>query len=87
MGPAKIGQLRGVRFYYKTYRRPPKGGGLKKVILGLALCGHFNTGGQPNPSNAETTFIQSTKTQKKIENHLHPVLLVCIGLLSLGSLR
>ena len=31
-----------------------------------------------NPSNAEATFVQSTRTQK-IEKHLNPVMLVFIG--------
>ena len=32
-----------------------------------------------NPSNAEDTFIQSTRTQNILENHLNPVMLVFIG--------
>ena len=40
-----------------------------------------------NPSNAKATFIQSTMTQKKIENHLNPVMLVFIGKLSLSTVR
>ena len=35
-----------------------------------------------NPSNAEATFVHNTKKQKKIENHLNPIMLVFIGVLS-----
>ena len=33
---------------------------------------------QLNPSNAKATFIQSTRTQRFIETHLNPVMLVLI---------
>ena len=32
-----------------------------------------------NPSNAEATFVQSTRTQNLFENHLNPVILIFIG--------
>ena len=40
-----------------------------------------------NPSNAKATFVQSTRTQRFLENHLNPVLLVFIGKLLLSTLR
>ena len=43
-----------------------------QVWMVLFLC-------QLNPSNAEATFVQSTKSQSFCENHLNPVMLVFIG--------
>ena len=40
-----------------------------------------------NPSNAEGTYAQRTKTQRFCENHLNPIMLVFIGKLSLSTLR
>ena len=40
-----------------------------------------------DPSNAEATFIQSTKMQRFFENHLSSVVLVFIGKLLLRALR
>ena len=31
------------------------------------------------PSNAEATFVQSTRTKRFLKKHLNPVMLVCIG--------
>ena len=40
-----------------------------------------------NPSDAEVTFVQSTKKLKNSENHLNPVVLVFIGKLSRSTVR
>ena len=40
-----------------------------------------------NPSNAKATFIQWTRTQIFFENHLNPIILVCIGKLSSSTFR
>ena len=39
----------------------------------------LNKSANSSPSNAETTFVQSTWTQEFLKNHLNPVLLVFIG--------
>ena len=48
-----------------------------KLILLLSIC---------NPSNAETTFVQSTRTQRYLKTHLIPVMLVFIWKPSLSTL-
>ena len=47
----------------------------------------YNNDDDISPSNAEATFIQSTRTQRFFENSLNLVLLVFIGKLSLRALR
>ena len=40
-----------------------------------------------NPSNATITFVQSTRMQRFLTNHIIPVMLVFIGKLSQSTLR
>ena len=47
----------------------------------------MNTFCHSNPSDAEATFAQSTRTQEFFENHLNLVMLVYIGKLSLSIFR
>ena len=40
-----------------------------------------------NPSDAEVTFVQCTKSKDKYENHLNPAMLIFFGKLSLSTIR